>query len=579
MIDKLLNLLEKYNIKRAAELIKNEINNPHEELIYDVETLIFPDYRHLKTPLLVAEFLRDLEKISLQSDYLPKGDLEFCLNSMTYSKRQEIQANFIPITTNWPSFRIFNEAQRKWYFYWRKEVLNYNYIDTDTNYIMVFVYELINYTFNDKAAFNISMLERLYTNYHDKHSALSYLLPQWISDFYYELGEFDLEKKWAPREPNYENADYEYLKHQENKLEAVSITFWKRFFSYQKTKFFEVNRNLIYKIFKKSISLLETHYQVQGKSLVNEWMPKHKQFGFQRPLFLYALIARKTQRKLEGGRRPTFKMREDLRALFRLAENVARISTGEKRQLSVDESLFPKDFKNNLIELFTHKSKSSLFPEGRFVKTREKGVRRVGSAIPEPPEIIEPGSARSPVIKFDLDRINILDKESKELLEIFALRYDEVEVVEEEEERKSNVKAKAKANANAEANAEKVKEKKSESQPPDKPDLSVAMYSRGASMMTDLANETLDKDAGSFLAKLTELEREFLRGFTNWVRATQEGIQTLKTHGIMMGVFVSKLNEKSLEYLGDNLIEQEGDILKLNEDFEQVLLRLAKEDY
>ena len=543
MIDKLLNMFEKYNIKRAAELVKKEINNSPEELIYDVETLTLPDYRHLKTPLEVEEFLRDLERISLRSDYLPRGNLEFCLDSVTYAKRQEIQAKLIPIMTYWPSFRNFNEAQRKWYFYWRKEVLNCNYIDTEANYIMVFIYELINYTFNDKAAFNISMLERLYTNYHDKHSALAHFLPQWIGDFCYELGEFELEKKWAPRVPNYENADYEFLKRQEDHLEAVSITFWKRFISYKnKTKFFEARRNLIYKIFKKSISLLETHYQVQGKSLVDEWMPKNKQFGFERPLFLHALIGRKTQRKLEGMRKPSFKMRADLSALFRLAENVARISTGEKRQLSVDESLFPRGFKNNLIELFTSKPESSLLPEGRFVKTRGKGVKREGSAVPEPPETIEDDSAQSPVITFDLDRINTLDKENKELIEIFALRYDEQEGEQE------------------------------------KPHSSVALHSHNACVITDPAQETLDEDAESFLAKLTELECEFLRGFNNRVRTTQEGMQTLKTHGIMMGVFVSKLNEKSLEYLGDNLIEQEGDFLKYNEDFEQVLLRLAKED-
>ena len=46
----------------------------------------------------------------------------------------------------------------------------------------------------------------------------------------------------------------------------------------------------------------------------------------------------------------------------------------------------------------------------------------------------------------------------------------------------------------------------------------------------------------------------------------------------MMGVFISTLNEKSLDYLGDNLLEQEGDVLRFNEDFKQVLQRLAEEE-
>ena len=162
--------------------------------------------------------------------------------------------------TYWPSFHSVDETQKKWYFYWRKEVLSGNYIDTEATYIFVFVYELLNYTFNDKAAFNLSMLDRLYMNYRDKHSALAHFLPQWIGDFCYELGNYELEKKWTDKLQSYENKDYENLKKLENKLETVSITFWKRFISYNKTKFFGLNRNLIYKVFKTSVSLLETNY-------------------------------------------------------------------------------------------------------------------------------------------------------------------------------------------------------------------------------------------------------------------------------------------------------------------------------
>ena len=541
MINKLLKMFDKYNLKRATELVKKEVFQPSEELVYDVKTIILPDYRHVKTPLQVEEFLRHLKMMPLQTADLQRGNPSFCLDSMACSRRQEKQANSIPFQTYWPSFNSLDEAQKKWYFYWRTEVLRCNYIDTETNYMFVFVYELLNYTFNDNAAFNLSMLDRLYMNYHAKHSALAHFLPQWIGDFCYELGDYDLEKKWADELRNYENADYEYLKRLEHKLEAVSITFWKQFISYNKTKFFSTQRSLIYKVFKASVAMLETHYQVQGKNLIDEWMPKNEKVGVQRQLFLNALIGRKTMSKLEVTRKPTLKMREDLTALFRLAENVARINVGEKRQLSVDEARFPEGFKNKLVELFPDKSESSLFPKGRFVKTRGKGVVGLGSAVPNPPETPEPDVARSPLIEFDLDRIDTLDKESKELLEIFALRYDEEE----------------------------------ESEHQDKLDLSETAKEPSLNSPQQLS---LDEDVESFIANLHELEGKFLRGFKDLTRATQEGMQTLKTHGIMMGVFVSALNEKSLEYLGDNLIEQEGDLLRFNEDFEQVLLRLAKED-
>ena len=40
MIDKLLNMLDKFNIKRATELVKKEVFQPSEDLVYDVETII-----------------------------------------------------------------------------------------------------------------------------------------------------------------------------------------------------------------------------------------------------------------------------------------------------------------------------------------------------------------------------------------------------------------------------------------------------------------------------------------------------------------------------------------------------------
>jgi len=542
MIDKLLNMLDRFNMKRATELIKKEVFQPTGDLVYDVETIILPNYRHVKTPRQVEGFLRHLQMTPYQHQDFQSGNYQFCEDSRSYSKCQEKHASLISFSSSWPSFHGLNEAQMKWYFYWRKEILSGNYLNTNSDYIIIFIFELLNYTFNDNAAFNLSMLDRLYMNYRDKNATLAHYLPQWIADFCYELGDYELEKKWAVKVQDHENVDYDNLKRVEDKLETVSITFWKRYIKYNKTKFFGTNRSLIYKVFKAAVSILKTNYQAQGKSLIDEWMPPNKKTRYERPLFRRALIGREVQNKVEVSRRPALKMREDLTALFRVAENIARMKAGEKRQLSVDETLFPVGFKNALIELFVDKSESSLFYiEGRFVKTREKGAWRRGSTVPDPPAISKPDLDHGPIIEFDFDRIDTLDKESKELLEIFTLRYEE-----EEEEKFLET-------------LQKSEQKKKQ------PQISPQQVSD-------------DEEAVSFIATLNELECEFLRGFKDLTRATQEGMQTLKTHGIMMGVFVSELNEKSLAYLGDNLVEQDGDVLSFNEDFEQVLCRLAKED-
>ncbi len=550
MIDKLLNMLDKFDIKRATELVNNKISATG-DLSYSVEALILPEYKHVKTPLPVIEFLETIKGKPLQESDFQRDNLKFCKDSLAYSKRQETPGKPVKqvfLNTHEPLFDTLNKAQKEWYFYWRKEVLSGNYLNAGSGYVFIFVYELLNYTFNDNAAFNLSMLDRIFHNYQDKHYSLDHFLPRWICDFCYELEEYELEKKWYTKIRNYESSDYETLKQFENKLETVSITFWKRFIRYNKTAFFKTNRNFIYKVFKTSLALLEREYQMQGENLVETWMPLEEKLSFERQLFSNAVIARKVQNKLEAKRFPTLKMRTDLSALFVLAKNITKIKGGEKRQLSVDETLFPKGFKDALLELSMDKGQSSLLSGSRFVKARNKGSAGLGSSIPEPPETQGQDVALIPLIEFDLERIDTLDKESKELLEIFALRYDDEEEVEHQD-----ISDGEKGNDSLEKPQILAQKIKSES---------------------DQENEDLEL----FIDELSKLERDFLLGFKDLIRRKQEGINCLKTQGIMLGVFISTLNEKSLDYLGDNLIEQERDVLRFNEDFKQVLQRLGEEE-
>ncbi|SPF51751.1 hypothetical protein SBF1_5340009 [Candidatus Desulfosporosinus infrequens] len=41
------------------------------------------------------------------------------------------------------------------------------------------------------------MLDQICLNYQNTNYSLGHFLPRWICDFCYELGEYELEKKWA----------------------------------------------------------------------------------------------------------------------------------------------------------------------------------------------------------------------------------------------------------------------------------------------------------------------------------------------------------------------------------------------
>ena len=91
MIDKLLNIMDKFNIRRATELVNNETVHPSGNLVYPVETMIMPKYRHVKTPLQVKEFLESIKEIPLRPVDPHRGNLKFCKDSLAYSRRQETQ--------------------------------------------------------------------------------------------------------------------------------------------------------------------------------------------------------------------------------------------------------------------------------------------------------------------------------------------------------------------------------------------------------------------------------------------------------------------------------------------------------
>jgi hypothetical protein len=74
-------------------------------------------------------------------------------------------------------------AQRQWYFYWRGQVRDGNYIDTDLSYIFVYVYELINNVGVVNAKDGFEKLWRLWVAYRERFSRLNVYLPDWMLDY------------------------------------------------------------------------------------------------------------------------------------------------------------------------------------------------------------------------------------------------------------------------------------------------------------------------------------------------------------------------------------------------------------
>ncbi|NQX47643.1 TerB N-terminal domain-containing protein [Paenibacillus tritici] len=98
-------------------------------------------------------------------------------------ERKEPAALFVPFKSYWPTYGHMTGAQSRWYFFWRDEVRQGRYPQTDLSYIFLHIYELINGVGWDEPAEGCRQLCLLWEAYRDKYKRLDQYLGGWIADF------------------------------------------------------------------------------------------------------------------------------------------------------------------------------------------------------------------------------------------------------------------------------------------------------------------------------------------------------------------------------------------------------------
>jgi TM2 domain-containing membrane protein YozV len=528
---------------------------------YNEEDIIITKYSSLKTPPSILRSVeevinpkkanRNTDGIRVEFSY-SRSHSDFIKKSANYKNRTQGKTREIPLQAYWTTFDHMNEQQLKWYFHWREETLKGNYLEVDLSYIFVFVYELLNYSFNTNAAFNVSMLVRLYENYKEMHPKLSNYLPRWIQDMLNELGEEELASEWTGR--NYVPPIYKAIIEEERPLNKISITHWKPYIrNYRETKFFTDNKNKIYKVFKEGLLLLEEHYNIDTEKIINVWF-KSKRVRSVNHLFSGAVIGRENEAiyVYHFEIQPTDTLYKEITTLFRISENVTRTLSGEKREIKVYEEVLPFNFKNKLVDRFTNGAKKT---NERFKMVKDKDNQVMGTAIPNPPnkEEVKAVTLAKPVIEFNDDNIKRLSKENLELQKVFQ----HVEINEDDQ---TDDKETSKGIVN----------------PFEIEEVTRATEQSTAEVETpfDSYFDNSDGDEKEFINSLSEAEKEFLSLFSNGQYSQVEATTFAKRNGKMLGLFLSEINEKANEHLGDNIVESEEDSIILYEEFADIALML-----
>ncbi|MGX1828389.1 TerB N-terminal domain-containing protein [Paenibacillus taichungensis] len=93
------------------------------------------------------------------------------------------QAPWVPFMSYWPTYGVMNEPQRKWFMYWRTEVRQGRFPDTDLSYLFVHIYELINGIGWQEPKAGHEQLKQLWINYRERLPQLDVYMQEWIIDY------------------------------------------------------------------------------------------------------------------------------------------------------------------------------------------------------------------------------------------------------------------------------------------------------------------------------------------------------------------------------------------------------------
>lgn len=586
--------------KDKKEKSKSKINP---KKFYDEDNIILEKYKHLLTPQYI---------INSVNYHKEKSDsINFIKESVKSSNLTGKKCEFEPLMAYWTTFNSLSNRQKAWYFYWRGCVLRGNYIDTDLSYIILFVYELLNYSFNSSAAFNISMLERLSEAYCDRHRKLEKYIKPWINDFLKELGELNINEE----EYFFEDKMYKTIKNYRDNVDKISITCWKVYINYNPTKFFENNKNKIYNTFKQNILILSNFYNENGTSLLSQWY-KERTINNNIRLYKSAVIIRDVENIdiKQTFHKPNAKMYQQLTQMFRFSENIVREQAGEKRRIKLETQQLP----NGFIDYYNCNREDNKAQEE--LKNRFKKVKveydDISATIPKRVKNSEIDS-RNKILKMEFDEevISSIGKEGEELIEIFNEIYENdynkvenltyskiISQINTEKNLNDNIYENEiinKSNTISGLNYMKIQfnqalisdmNKESEdlanifiekfndnSKGEENEELPIQIETHDYKEENDFfIEQDIHEDIDGFIKSLDSIEIRFINKFEALSMNNKDANIFSKENGKMLSLFIDEINSKSVKFLGDVFIEIEGDNYIIYEEYDSVMNKIRR---
>ncbi|MFC9708415.1 TerB N-terminal domain-containing protein [Paenibacillus sp. NPDC056933] len=206
------------------------------------------------------------------------------------------EAPWVPFMSYWPTYGVMNAPQRKWYMYWRTEVRQGRFPDTDLSYLFVHIYELINGIGWQEPQSGYDQLKELWINYRERLPQLDVYMQEWIIDYglvhklNMSISEMvDLTSGYLPMEV----LDMELQRLLNNHISDVSLKLLQRYYDYDITlsKFYrDGGKEVLEQYIPRVMSLVDSYLLRTRKAGISEQFELlNKERSMERMLFRKAV--------------------------------------------------------------------------------------------------------------------------------------------------------------------------------------------------------------------------------------------------------------------------------------------------
>jgi len=230
----------------------------------------------LSTPPALPEPILPLVSASPE----PKKE-GFGAQARRYVNRVEPETASVPFTQYWPNYDAMTDIQQNWYFYWRSQVRQGNYLPADLSYLFVHVYEVLNLVGFASPQSAFDYLVKLWQQYRASQPNIDTYLVDWLADFaaIYKLRLTPLEWYNQARQQGATFGDFDlYIEawgQSGGHFTDLSNKFLYRLAGYSptNTKFYqEYNQdNHLDPAYKKGVQAVDDYLRHSGKSLIETY--------------------------------------------------------------------------------------------------------------------------------------------------------------------------------------------------------------------------------------------------------------------------------------------------------------------